>query len=375
MRGRLAVAALALAACSGSPPPPRQLPPPGPQGPLPDAAPPADVATRPPAVADTSRLRAYAATRGFRLGAPQAMVPTSDGQAVLFLRSGPRDPRQSLFEANLKTGETREVLSPDKLLAGPEKLSAAERARRERLRTRATGFTELELSEDGSRVLLSLSGHAYVLERKTGETRELPTGGAGTDLGAVIDPHLSHDGRRVAYVRGHDLYVLDVERSGRSGGSAAEVALTKGGTETLSHGSTEFIAAEELGRSRGFWWSPDDTRVVYEEADTAGVEVLHIADPAHPEREPVATRYPRAGGANAKVRLGIVGVSGGRTTWVALDQTRFPYVATVTWDRGAPLVLYALARPQRVGMRGGRLYRHRWPRICPHRKWFLGGRG
>jgi len=278
------------------------------------------------------------------------MVPTSDGQAVLFLRSGPRDPRQSLFEANLKTGETREVLSPDKLLAGPEKLSAAERARRERLRTRATGFTELELSEDGSRVLLSLSGHAYVLERKTGETRELPTGGAGTDLGAVIDPHLSHDGRRVAYVRGHDLYVLDVERSGRSGGSAAEVALTKGGTETLSHGSTEFIAAEELGRSRGFWWSPDDTRVVYEEADTAGVEVLHIADPAHPEREPVATRYPRAGGANAKVRLGIVGVSGGRTTWVALDQTRFPYVATVTWDRGAPLVLYALDRPQRVGM-------------------------
>ncbi len=343
------VALLALLACAGNPPTPCPATA-STAGltPAPSAPASAQRPVLPPvAPADRERLRAYAATRGFRLGSPDAMTPTPDGQAVLFLRSGARDPKQSLFETNLKTDETRLVLSPDALLKGPETLSAAERARRERNRTRTTGFTSFELSLDGSRVLLGLSGRAFVFARATGETHELPTGGAGTELGAVIDPHLSHDGRRVAYVRGHDLYVIDADAKPATRG--AEIALTHGGTETLSRGAAEFIAAEELDRSRGFWWSPDDTRLLYEEADTSKVEQLQIVDPAHPERDPTATRYPRAGSPNAKVRFGIVGARGGATTWVALDDGRFPYVAKATWQDGGPPTLYALDRAQRTG--------------------------
>ena len=289
---------------------------------------------------DREWIRTYAATRGFRMGAPQRATPTPDGKAVLFLRSGGRDPKQALYETDLATGTTREVLTADALAKGPETLSFAERARRERMRVTARGFASFELSEDGALVLLPLSGRLFLLERASGKTRELATG-----AGAAIDPHFSSDAKRVFYVRGNDVYAV-----GASG--APEVSVTRGGTETRTHGAAEFIAQEELGRSRGFWMSPDGASVVYEEADTSKVEVLSIPDPAHPEKEPDKSAYPRPGKANAEVRFGIVSARGGGgnvTRWIDWDHARFPYVAVVKWSKAGPLTMFVLDRLQHDG--------------------------
>ena len=59
---------------------------------------------------------------------------------------------------------------------------------------------------------------------------------------------------------------------------------------------------------QGFWWAPDGKSLAYEEADNRGVEQLTIPDVAHPEHAPEPTYYPRPGKANAKVRLGLIGV-------------------------------------------------------------------
>ncbi|PMV84391.1 DPP IV N-terminal domain-containing protein, partial [Pseudomonas sp. GW460-C8] len=69
-------------------------------------------------------------------------------------------------------------------------------------------------------------------------------------------------------------------------------------------------------------------------------------DPSHPENKPYESAYPRAGTPNAEVRLGIVSVRGGPTTWIDLDHARLPYVATVKWQKGAPLTIYAMDRLQ-----------------------------
>src|SRR5262245_45191335 len=95
-------------------------PPPGPQ-----AAPPK---------LDETLLRAIAETRGFRLGAPQMMTPTKDGQAILFLRSGARDTRQSLFKLDVPGGSMHELVTPERL-SNSENMTAEERALRERMRT------------------------------------------------------------------------------------------------------------------------------------------------------------------------------------------------------------------------------------------------
>jgi len=288
---------------------------------------------------DRDFVRRLALTKGFQYGQPVLPTPTPDGKAVLFLRSAARDRKQSLFETDLATGETREVVGPDAVAKGPETLSAAERARRERMRVTTSGFTSFELSRDGARVLLTLSGRLFVVTRAPFAVKELPTG-----AGAAIDPRFSPDGKRVAYVRGNDVYAIAADGSGR------EVAVTRGGTEARTHGSAEFIAQEELGRFHGLWWSPDGASILYEEADTSKVETLTIADAAHPEGEAARVAYPRPGHPNAEVRLGIVRADGvGPTTWIAWNRTALPYVATVTWEKEGPLAIYVLDRVQENG--------------------------
>ena len=63
------------------------------------------------------------------------------------------------------------------------------------MRVSARGFTTYELSEDGERILVTLSGKLYVVERATGKVTELKTGPG------VIDPRFSPDGKQIAYVR------------------------------------------------------------------------------------------------------------------------------------------------------------------------------
>jgi dipeptidyl-peptidase-4 len=126
-----------------------------------------------------------------------------------------------------------------------------------------------------------LSGRLFVFERTTSNVRELKS-----EAGYPIDPRLSPDATRLACIRDHDLYVTEV-------GSGAEKHLTSAGSDTISNGEAEFVAQEEMDRHEGYWWSPDSRTLVYQHTDVAKVEVLRIADPAHPEKPPQTWHYPR----------------------------------------------------------------------------------
>jgi len=284
---------------------------------------------------DDDFLKQYAETYRFTLGQPTAFQITDDGAAVLFLRSGPRSFVRDLYEFDLATGQERLLVLADNLLAGAaEKLTAEELARRERMRSAARGIASFELSEDGRQVLVPLSGSLYVFDRKTGGSRELKS-----SAGFPMDARFSPDGKSVAVVRDGDLYVIDVA-------TGAERRLTTGATDTLTHGEAEFVAQEEMDRMHGYWWSPDSKQIAYEESDTSDVEELHISDPTKPGDAPISWRYPRPGHANARVRLGVIDVRGGDTTWVKWDDKRYPYLAAVRWPKNAPLTILVQNREQ-----------------------------
>ncbi len=284
---------------------------------------------------DATYIRAHAETRGFMLGRPTKAKPTPDGKAVLFLRSQARVPKLRLYEFDAGTGQTRELLTPEMVLKGAEeKLTPEEKARRERMRVSVGGFTDFQLTDDGSQILLSLSGRLYLVRRANGEVRELKTG-----IGTVLDPKFSPDGKSVGYVRDFDLYVYDLATD-------KERRITTDGKESLTHGLAEFVAQEEMGRFAGYWWSPDSKFLAYEEADASGVEIWYVADPAKPGQAPLPSYYPRPGKANVKVRLGVVPAAGGETVWVDWDRERFPYLATVRWPKGGPLLLAVESRLQ-----------------------------
>jgi dipeptidyl-peptidase-4 len=286
--------------------------------------------------AGASYLQEHARTRGFTLGRPVKPRPAPDGASVLFLRSSARDPTLALHELDVAAGRSRVLLAPGDLLGGgSETVPAEEKARRERMRVSLAGFTDFALSRDGRSVLTSLSGRLWILDRASGRSRELDTG-----PGTAIDPRISPDGSRVSYVSDHDLYVAELASGRRR-------RLTRGGSPRLSHGLAEFVAQEEMGRMAGSWWSPDSRTVLYEEADNSIVEVWHLADPARPGQPPARSFYPRPGRQNARVRVGLVSVTGGATTWVAWDRERFPYLTTVRWEEHGPLTLGVQSRDQK----------------------------
>jgi len=281
-------------------------------------------------------LRDYAETRGFRLGMPSRATFTPDSKSVLFLRSGARSPKLDFYEFDIASKQTRVLLTPETLLKGAEEeLSPEEKARRERMRVTSRGFTDFQLSKDGARILLSLSGKLYVFERASGNVQEIKT-----SAGTIVDHKFSPDGKYVSYVLDYDVYAYDLQE-------ARELRITEGGTEDISHGLAEFVAQEEMNRFSGYWWSPDSLRIVFQESDSREVETWHVADPAKPENAPYPSRYPRPGKANVKVRLGIKPLSINQIAWFDWDRERYPYLAQVSWGTNGPLTIIVQTRDQR----------------------------
>ena len=279
-------------------------------------------------------LEQYAATYRFRLGRPTSIRLTPNGDAVLFLRSGPRNFSSSLYTYDPATKTESLLLTADKLLAGSaESLTDEEKARRERMRVTLSGITAYTMSRDGRRLLVPLSGRVFCYDRTDGTTKDLGIDGA-------FDAQLDPAGARVAFVKDQDLYVHDL-------GSGNTTRLTdRGGNDALSHGIAEFVAQEEMNRYHGYWFSADGTRIAFQRTDETKVETLYVMDPANPAKAPQPFRYPRAGTTNADVRLGITATGGGDTTWVQWDRARYPYLLTVRWSAGAPLTLVVQDRNQ-----------------------------
>jgi dipeptidyl-peptidase-4 len=124
-------------------------------------------------------------------------------------------------------------------------------------------------------------------------------------------PSFSPNGQMVAFVRAHNLYAVDVA-------SARERALTADGGKDLLNGQLDWLYQEEIfgrGNFKGFWWSPDSSRLAFLQLDERPVPEYTITDhiPYRPALE--VTDYPKAGDPNPGVRLGVVAAEGGPVQW------------------------------------------------------------
>ncbi|MCW2769206.1 MAG: family peptidase [Aeromicrobium sp.] len=279
--------------------------------------------------------RLAARTLRFTLGIPRNITVSPDGASVRFIRTPDGVTRTGqLWEHDVATGTESVLVDPDALLGEDgEQLSAEERSRRERSRESAAGLVAYDVDETGRWACFALSGQLWAVHLGAKAVTALPS------VGAVIDPHLDPSGRVIAYASGGALRVIGVDGSD-------DRALVEPETPTQVWGQAEFIAAEEMERFRGFWWAPDGRSLLVERHDDAPVQTWHIADPEHPERQPVAQRYPAAGTPNAEVTLWHVDLEG-RCTEIVWDRETYEYLGRVSWtSHGSPL-LQVLSRDQR----------------------------
>jgi dipeptidyl-peptidase 4 len=282
--------------------------------------------------------RRHARTQRFTLGAPRAFTVAPDGSRVAFLRSDSgTDRANSLWILDVDAGQERVAADPRTLLGGAEeKLSPEERARRERSREGGAGIVGYATDSAVELASFALSGRLFTAELRAGTARELAV------PGPVVDPRPAPDGRHIAYVAHGALRVVEAE--GGRDRALAEPEPTEG-YGSVCYGLAEFVAAEEMARSRGFWWAPESDRLLVARVDDTPVTRWWIADPAHPEREPHHVAYPAAGTANADVRLFVITLEEERTE-VRWDRARYPYLARVHWS-GAGALILAQARDQR----------------------------
>jgi dipeptidyl-peptidase-4 len=151
---------------------------------------------------------------------------------------------------------------------------------------------------DGKRLLVPSEGDIFVVDVGAGAVRTLVETPEAEEFATA-----SPDGTRVAFVRGNDLYAVDIS-------SRLETRLTRNGSDTLLNGRLDWVYEEELAPRSGqaFVWSPDSQSLAYLQLDQARVPTFPIVDFLPVRNEVKWQRYPTPGSPNAIARVGIAAI-------------------------------------------------------------------
>ncbi len=266
---------------------------------------------------------------------PRALRMAPDGRHIAFLRPRADDQlRFDLWVQDVATGAERMAVDSLALSSGMASLSEAELMRRERARLSSSrGIVEYQWSPDGGALLVPLDGDIWLAPLDSAPRRLTRT------PESEIDARLSPGGSRVSFVRGSNLWAIDLS-------TGTETAITTGGGGPVSHGMAEFVAQEEMGRTTGQWWAPDDRRIAVARVDESAVKIAVRAAIGADSTRVTEQRYPFAGTPNALVELWIHDLSGGDPVRVDLGPDADIYLARVNWLNAGQLLVQRQSRDQ-----------------------------
>ncbi|HEX8249265.1 MAG TPA: DPP IV N-terminal domain-containing protein, partial [Pyrinomonadaceae bacterium] len=257
-------------------------------------------------------------------GRPTSVQWTKDGTTYKQVQN------QMLMRVDALTGESREFFDNKKLVS---------------VLTQTTGFSPEEANKLGTApaqqfnnaetvILINHKNDLYLYNMAGGLIRRLTNTPAAEELEADFSP----DDRMVSFVRGMNLFVVDVA-TGR------ETQLTRDGGEKILNGYLDWVYEEELygrGQKRGYWWSPDSTHIAFLRTDETPVPKFVLPDDTVNDQKVENTDYPQAGDPNPLVKLGAVNV---RTRAVRFaDTSKYEpkdfLIARVTWSPDSQAMIY-----------------------------------
>lgn len=284
-------------------------------------------------------------------GVPTWITFSPDDSLIAYLFSPDRSLNRKLFTLDMEVHKQELAFSPPDGGIDESNISAEEKLRRERMRERGLGVTQYEWVKTGSTnktIMVPLPAGIYLQDLSRQPELKLPS----EPSSPIIDPHLSPDGSMLAFVRDYELHVLNL-----SDNEPKQLTFGADGN-TLVHGLAEYIAQEEMDRKNGYWWSMDSKFIAFTQVDSSEIPLYRIMHQGKRLVGPEAQEdhaYPFAGSSNVKVRLGVVSINGGLTTWMDLqcggistDQANNEeeYLARVNWMLGDILMAQVLNRSQ-----------------------------
>lgn len=250
---------------------------------------------------------------------PRALKLSPDGRLLTSLRPRAEEKdRFDLWAMDTATGQWRMLVDSKTVGTGAE-LSEAEKMQRERARIGGQrGIVAYQWSSDGKSILVPLDGDLYLatLDGRVTRLTNTPEG--------ELNPLVSPRGTLLSFVRDQNLYVSDL-----NGGAARKI--TPDGAGTVHWGEAEFVAQEEMDRSTGYWWSPDERHIAVERFDEAPVGTVVRAAIGADGTRVFEQRYPAAGTPNVLVDLYVMRPDGTGSVKVDLGKDRDIYLARVKW--------------------------------------------
>jgi dipeptidyl-peptidase-4 len=265
--------------------------------------------------------------------APRAVKLSPDGRFVSVLRNRSDDlERYDLWAFDRSTGQWQMLVDSLKVGSGAE-LSEAEKMQRERQRIgNLKGIVDYDWSADSHAILVPIDGDLFLAGLDGSVTRLTAT------PESELNPKLSEKGGYISFVRDQKLW------TGPLGGKAR--AVTPGGG-TVHYGEAEFVAQEEMDRSEGYWWSPNDDRIAVEWFDESNVGVVTRAAIGAEGTRTFDQRYPAAGTANIVPHLIVIDPNGGNKVEVDLGRDKDIYLGRVDWaPDGRTLYIQRINRVQ-----------------------------
>lgn len=158
------------------------------------------------------------------------------------------------------------------------------------------------------------------------------------DSAEELEADFSPDGNMVSFVRGNDIYVVNIA-------SGKETRYTKDGAKNTLNGYLAWVYEEELygrGQNRGYWWSPDSKSIVFLKTDDSMIPNFILADDTVIDQRIEDTNYPQAGDPNPIVQLGLIQIGKKKVKFV--DTSKYPpkdfLISRVDWSPDSRWVIY-----------------------------------
>lgn len=164
----------------------------------------------------------------------------------------------------------------------------------------------------------------YIYDLQSKQLKPLSNG--GPQINATFSP----DGKKVAFVRGNNLYVVDLERG-------TEQQLTTDGLHGhIINGLADWVYEEEFALASAFCWSPDSRRLAYYRFDESQVKLFNMTtfgNLLYPEN--TTFKYPKCGEQNSLVSIHVHDLQSGRTTTMDVGPNPDQYIASIGWTTKA----------------------------------------
>lgn len=141
----------------------------------------------------------------------------------------------------------------------------------------------------GDAILLHGTNGLWLLAADTGRLRRLTD-----DQQPDEEPTFSPAGDRLAYVKGNNLYTLDLT-------TGLEKQLTADGSETVFNGKLDWVYEEEMANratTPPYTWSPDGTKIAYLRLDDAPVPKYPLTEYLEDHVGLSEERFPQSGDPN-----------------------------------------------------------------------------